>query len=350
MLSNKKITGLFIVITALGGLLFVSFREEKRFISQSNKNIEIITVGVPRPMAETRDYDTIFKELKSAGINGFLGYFLYEEAPEPKSLGYEADFLPPCTADMPSLKTLRENHMQLLIPGEILYPSGNIPPLDQDPLKQLLACVGLDSVLGVLSYDEPAWRNENLFEASRLLYQRVKEVDSSLLVFMVQSALPAIVIENGVSRPITEAESDLYFDEVKKYNHYADIIGFDVYPIPTDIASLSTPYTRGRLMTDYKTLLSDYLKWLKENSAGKPFFMALQAFSYDNLDKRWSASESKKKPTPAELADMIAITKDNGASYIVWFGPSYLTKDDLPFWQDVLMSSKALSASEQNAN
>lgn len=342
----QKIASLMAVLGILGGLYFVSFREEEQLLFPTNKNIEFITAGVPRPMAEARDYGVIFKELKNAGIDGFFGVFLYQEVPEPKSLGYEGDFLPPCTEDMPSLVALREHRMKLLIPGEILYPSGNIPPINQDPLRELLACVGRDSVIGVMNYDEPAW-NGNLLEASRLLYQRVKEVDTSLPVFMVQAPLPAIATENGVTRNVTEFESRYYFNEIKKYNRYADIIGFDVYPIPTDIALLSSPYTQGRIVTDYKILISDYLKWLKENSNGKPIFIALQAFAYSNLGEK---SKHSNRPTNAELTDMVALAHDYGVSYIAWFGPSYLTKNDLSFWQDVLTVSRILSASWQNKN
>ena len=329
------------IIVILGGFFLLSFREEKKSKLRQNKNIEFVTVGIPRPLAETRDYNVIFKELKEAGINGFLGSFLYQEVPEPKSLGYEADFLPPCTADMPSLKALRENQIQLLIPADVLYTPGNMPPIDQDPLKQLLACVGRNSVMGVLSYDEPVW-NRIPLEAPRLLYKRVKEVDPSLPVFMVQAPLPA-------AADITEA--NYYFSEIKKYNLYADVIGFDVYPIPTNVALLSTPYTKGKLATDYKALLSDYLKWLKENAAGKPFFIALQAFSYDDLGTKGMgvSTVQSKKPTAVELADMIEIAKNNGVSYIAWFGPSYLTKEDMLFWQEVLASTKAFFAREQGA-
>ena len=297
----------------------------------------MIVAGVPKEFAETKDYDAIFRELKGAGVDGFFPLFLYEEVPVPKTTGNELDFLLPCNSDTPAFIATRAHNVKYLVPGEILYRPNEFPSLSKDPLKRLIDCAGRDTILGVTSYDEP-FLNGITPEQAEKLYRRVKEVDSTIPVFLVHAPLPAVIIEGNTSRPTTAEEVSFYLSEIRRYTKYADILGFDVYPIPQRIAQTLTPY-RQKEMPDYRIAIADYIRWLRENSDGKPYFIALQAFSYKNLGPLWLniSTDGAPWPTKEELQEMIQVATTEQASYIIWFGPSYLkTAQDKLFWQQFL--------------
>lgn len=306
-------------------------------------NPVFIAAGVPKPLGETRNYEVMLSELKSNGIEGFFPTSQYQETPEFKALGSEEDFLPPCTAEDIPYKAIRARGVKLLIWGEVLYPADRpFPSVEKDSLRMILECAGREHVLGVMSYDEPWWRN--LFEPSRKLYQRVKETDPSLPVFMVHGPLPAVSSETGTERPVTPEEVQYYFNEVKKYEPYADIHGFDIYPIPAEIAKMTTPYRKGVAVLDHRDAVADYLKWLRANMGGKPYFIVLQAFGWDDVHGKWLGQSTKgvRKPTMTKLKEMVETAKSEGSSYIMWWGQSFLVEDDLWFWKEILEVSKAL--------
>lgn len=300
-------------------------------------DFEIVAAGVPKVIGETKDYERIFKDLKVAGISAFLATFQFQEVPEPKSLGFEADFIPPCNPDDPGYRALRTSGMKLLVPGELLYRPDVEIPLAEDPLKKLIDCAGKEAIFGILSYDEPFFRD--LFEPSKKLYKRVKEIDPTLPVFLVHGPVLAELGENGTYRPITQDEVEFYLQEIKKYNSYADFIGFDVYPIPPDLARNATPYSL--LPADHRKAIADHVRWLKENTGGKPYFIALQAFAYKDLGDEWLGKKTiDVYPTREELNDMVRIAKEGGVSKVIWWGQSLIKKSNLSFWNDVLEAGK----------
>ena len=324
-----------IVAVIVAGISLFS-NKEMEFVEPKVVLDNFMAAGVPKYIGESHDYDKIFTELNNSGMKIFFPTFQYQEVPEAKSLNYEADFLVPCTSDSPAFKGLRQYGIKLLVPGELIYnPISDLPPLSDDPLKEIINCAGREAIAGVMSYDEPFWRD--YLKASENLYRRVKEVDPTIPVYMVQGPLPSVVIDGSTKRPITESEVQYYFQIIKKYNRYADIIGFDVYPIPMKIAQVTTPYAGGATL-DHKKTVYDYAKWLKENSGGKPYFMALQAFSYEKLGQDWmlEPTAGSKFPTKTELIDMVSAAKENGAS-IFWWGQSFLsaTSTDINFWNTI---------------
>lgn len=298
----------------------------------------MIVAGVPKELAETKDYDAIFRELKGAGVEAFFPLFLYEEVPVPKTTGNELDFFLPCRSDTPAFIAMRAHNVKYLVPGEILYIPNEFPPRSEDPLKRLIDCAGRDMILGVSSYDEPFFNGITPEQAEKL-YRRVKEVDPTIPVFLVHASVPAVIIEGNTSRPTTAEEVSFYFSEIRRYTKYADILGFDVYPIPQRIAQTVTPYRPAGEMPDYRIVIADYLRWLRENNDGKPYFIALQAFSYKNLGPSWltNSTDGAPWPTKEELEEMIHVAATEQASSIIWFGPSYLkTAQDKLFWRKFL--------------
>lgn len=296
--------------------------------------VKVVFAGVPKPLGEEKNYDKIFTTLSSHGADGFFPTSQYQESPI-KAVGYELDFFPPCTADSPAYAALRKSSVSFLVWGEMLYPEGNLPPLSVDPLKQIVECAGRDKIMGVVSYDEPWWRG--LLEPSKKLYARVKEIDPTLPVIMVHGAMPAFTEENGVRRSTSEAEVDYYMSEVAKYKDSADVHGFDLYPIPRELGGYTSPSARGAVV-GYEGI-ADYLNWLKENMRGKRYSFALQGASFGDGIVGWGdpASVAPRKPTDEELRGMLKTAVDNGATYIIWWGQSFLTDAaDLAFWDRLL--------------
>ncbi|MFV1949864.1 MAG: putative glycoside hydrolase [Anaerolineales bacterium] len=309
-----------------------------------NTTLTITTAGVPKYLSETRDYDVIFSELSKAGVTSFFPTFQYQEIPQALSLGYETDFFPPCSSQDPAFQSLREHNIKLVVPGEMLYPRDNFPPLEDDPLLALLDCTGPGGIAAVLSIDEPfgAIRNpENPYQDVAALYERVKQVMPEIPVMMVHAPIPAYIEENnGSFRPVTQEEIDYYLGEVLNFSIFSDSFGFDVYPIPTDVAGLATPYQTGEV-TDYGAAIADYTRWLRENAGDKPYFMVLQGFPYSRL---FDASKVLPAPTGAELQEMACLTWQGGVSDIIWWGQGFLLEEDEPLWQNILEVSTGIEA------
>lgn len=113
----------------------------------------VFMAGVPKFLGESRDYDRIFQALADAGVTAFFPTFQYQELPDARSLGYEADFLPPCEADDPAFAAMREHGVKLIVPGQGLYPLDAFPGPDDDPLRALMHCAGEEMIQAVLSID-----------------------------------------------------------------------------------------------------------------------------------------------------------------------------------------------------
>ncbi len=303
--------------------------------------------GVPKYWGENKDYDAWFEELAAVGTTAFLPYSAYQELPESLSLGYEVDFFPPCSYDAPAFKALRDHNIKLVAAASLLYPDGDFPPIDQDPLRALLVCTGADMISAVYSMDEPAYQalvdpEASIQQQVEALYQRVKAINPSLPVLMVHGPIPSEIQEvDGTFRPITQPEIDQYLDSVKILSDYADIIAFDLYPIPPEIGRFPVP-GQGIEGVDYTIAFPSYLEWLHKVAGDKPYFIVLQAFSFERQLSAEIAQEAidagfaVRPPTLAELQEMACLAFEGGASEIGWWGQSFLIEADHLLWENVL--------------
>lgn len=327
-------------------------RNQPSVAAAEQRPVIVIAAGVPKYLGETRDYDRIFAELASAGVTAFLATSQYQEIPAALALDYEVDFLPPCKADSPAFTAMRKHKIQLIVPGALLYPPGAFPPLAEDPLRSLLDCLGKDLIFAVFSVDEPV---NALTDATdpvknvRELYERVKQVAPQIPVMMVHAPLPSETVDTtGTTRPTTQAELDAYLRQVEQFSVYADIIGFDVYPIPPEIAAVPAPGL-GTRRVNYPEAFPAYLDWLKEVAAGRPVFMVLQGFSYARLLDAATAQEAVdagfdlRFPTQAELREMACLTAASDGM-IAWWGQSHLVEEDAAFWGDLLAVTEGVTA------
>jgi len=294
--------------------------------------------GVPRDLASQRDYETLFQTLEAQGVNLFIPTFQYQEVPEALSYGYEVDFMPPCTAEDPAFSALRDSNIRLLMPAELLYPAG-VPVIDQagsDPLQQLLACAGRDAIAGVISYDEAILNRIPLFVV-RQLYQHVKRLFPDMPVVMVHAPLKDDLL--GFERFWWRSVYRLF---VKRYSQYADIIAFDVYPIPADVAQLAS--ISGQSECTKTCLVADYAQWLQAQFPGQETWMVLQGFSYVNLydadflSELLPANEIGRilPPNRVELQNMLKAVEAADTETVIWWGQASLPMQSSQPWADIV--------------
>ncbi len=310
--------------------------------------IAVLAAGVPKPIAARRNYDEIFAELQAGGIKVFLPFTQYQEAPEPKSLGFESDFFPQYKKDDNAINAMKRHGIKLLVAAEILYPDGKLCALGDDPLRKLVDWAGRENIYAVYAYDEPAHRSLPVSQ-SQALYQRVKLIDSTLPVVMVHAPILA-----DTEKPLSESERTNYLNRVKQHSQWADTVVFDIYPIPKELAKLTGPYARG-LELGYSDLIPQYARWLKENLPTKKYGVVLQAFSmanhYDESTLKTiyralprEVTATIRTPSSRELENMVGLAKASGCSLVGWWGQSMLKTDaELKFWQELKRVSREIN-------
>ncbi|MCW6511345.1 hypothetical protein [Lichenifustis flavocetrariae] len=281
-----------------------------------------------------RDYPRMFGLLKSNRIEAFLPVFQYVEQPTSKTLGFESDFFPPCSPTSPGFAAVRQYGIKLVVAADVIYPRGQaMPPLDIDPLKTIIGCAGRENIYGVLSYDEPVHQGVSESDVQRV-YQRVKAVDGTVPVLMVQAPMIA-----DQPKFATAAGRNTYLQAVKIYSQYADIVGFDVYPVPREIAKVTSPDDKGAVV-DHPATIAGYMAWLKRTLPGKRLMIVLQGFSYADefdhgfLTRTFDAATIRAMagPTAAQMTDMTRIAITGGADTVFWWGPSFVGTVSDPSW------------------
>ena len=324
--------------------------------SNTGTKIEVIAAGVPKFLGETRNYDLIFTELREGGFTAYMPFSQYVELPEAKSLDSDIDFYLPCAPNAPQWEAMRKNNIKLLIPGYVIFDNYFESMNDNDPLAELIECVGREHVLGVLNYDEPAgpmWAGSLSKKDLLNIYQRTKNVDPSIPVLMVHGPFYASNIVEGYDEPYPrQKERDKFFDFVKEASTFADVVGFDIYPVPFGLGGgITSPSLNGEQITNIKDTYIDYLDWIKREVPGKNYFTAVQGFNFvkqfeegykpDNLSD--SDMLNLREPTQAELQDMVDGSLAGGASMIVWWGQTHITDKDSNLWKDIKTVNKTIS-------
>jgi len=297
--------------------------------------------GVPQTLGQTRDYDRIFEGLKSAGIDLFFPTFLTQEAPTVRTLGFETDFLLPCSPEGGGFKALRRHGIRLIIPGELLYPAdAELPAIEKDPLRELIVCAGREGIFGIMSYDEPAHKG-NHEGLSKRLFERVKQIDVSVPVLMVHA--PIILDQEKHKAP--QGRKD-YLDDALRQSAHADIVGFDIYPVPPPLAQIGTPFSDGNV-ADHATAVRDYMEWLRRNLPDKRHLVVLQGFSYrDQFHPLYFKMIGQhvmsivRSPTLAETREMVKLGIEGGASVVIWWGQSLLPTETAEPWPAILETAK----------
>jgi len=301
---------------------------------------KIIAAGVPRIPDMMSHAHAVFSQLAAHHILYFYPTFQYQEVPESLTLGYEFEFLSPC--DQPTLlhTTLRDAGVRLIIPAEILYPVGDLPTFAADPLRALIECIGRSQIEAIVTYDEPVHREISVHQV-RALYERIKQIDNTLPIIMIHA--PVLADSEGTQDERFRQE---YLAQVKTYSQYADVVGFDVYGVPTEIAQLSGPYAAGTLVS-YDQAIEEYLVWLHDQVPEKGYAMVYQAFAFaDQYDPELVQTlpaelvdRASVRPTITDVARMMELARMYGVSYVSWWGQSF-TSEPTETWEAILSESK----------
>ena len=266
--------------------------------------------GVPQDLALSRDYDAIFSALEAAGISTYFPNTQYQEIPVPLSLGLESDFLPPPfgTADPSVYEAMRAHGIQLVINAEQLYdPNEPMPSPENDPLQALINAAGRDLIYAVYGYDEPAARGISV-AASEALYEHVKAIDPTLQVLQIERNIDETdpLLQTAEGR-------EAYLNEVVAHAQWADIVGFDVYPIGLSRGAV-TPYSNGVLVPPAQAV-QDYMIWLQAQLPEKQHAIVLQAFNVLDLysEEMRAAFDPEvlaalTPPTAQEMSDILSAT------------------------------------------
>lgn len=301
---------------------------------------QLAVAGSPVGTIQDRNFERLFTTLRQNGIHTYFPTFQYEEVPAPRSLGFEKDFAPPCSPNDPSFAALRRTGMKLIIPGEFVYPDPRRlgrSKLSADPLSQIIACAGRERIAGITTYDEAAFHGIPL-DAVASFYARVKQIDPTLPVLMVHG--PIITDKREFS---STSKIGGYLQKVTAYSEYADIVGFDVYPVPAFLAKVATPLSGGAEV-DVDRAIPEYLSWLNRAVPNKPKLIVLQGFAYTNLyaqsflDANVPATlrAAIQAPSMAQMTLMLQQARSAGVDLVIWWGPSALpTAQDAP-WPTIL--------------
>lgn len=332
--SRVSLVGLFALV--LGALLATT--------TMPVRAADFVAAGVPREIASARDYGMLFRHLRENGIDMFFPTFQYQEIPSPRSYGFEEDFMPPCASDQPAFAALRASGVKLVVPGELIYPDpGRIGRGDiaADPLSRLIACAGRANIAAITNYDEAVLHGIPE-TATQALYARVKQIDPGLPVLMVHA--PIVIDKPEFS---SDAKVQTYLQTVMRYSRHADVVGFDVYPVPSVIAKIASPGSQ-RAVVSPAQAIAGYIGFMKANFSQKDTLMVLQGFAYTDLYE----SEFLEANVPAPLRAMIPAPSRSeidmmvdqsvagGVDYVIWWGQAALPSTDAAPWPEILRAAR----------
>ena len=303
--------------------------------------------GVPRDLAAPRDYAVLFQTLQDQGVDWFIPTFQYQEIPEAMSYGYELDFIPPCSAQDAAFTALMQSDVRLLIPAELIYPEGVSvveASSSKDPLLELIECTGEEKIAAVVSYDEAIFNRIPVSQVQQL-YTHVKSIRPEMPVMMVHAPIQDTL--TGFERLWWR---NMYRSLVRLYSNYADVIGFDVYPIPADIAQIAA--ISGRPECTGVCLVQDYALWLQQVFPDKERLMVLQGFSYPDLfDSDYLIEQlpadviaTIRPPNSTELQEMVDIIKMTETDNIIWWGQASLPLQTTQPWADIVEIMREMNA------
>jgi hypothetical protein len=301
---------------------------------------QVIAAGVPQTPDAKQEAASVMQSLFANKVSIFYPTFQYQEQPEILTLGYEADYLLPCEAPSPTQQAMIDAGVKLLIPGELFYNASALPTLDTDPIAQLIRCLGRENIAGVTNYDEAVHVGVDIVHV-RALYDRIKEIDPTLPVFMIHAFLLSDA-EPGMS----EKKRQHYLQSVIAYSEYADVVGFDVYATPPELAKVTSPYANGAIV-DTVPGVEDYLIWLLASIPNKQHLMVYQGFGFAD---QYRADVRETFPpeiqelgatrlTATEVSQLYDLSVKYNLAYVAWWGQA-MAKEAHLTWQAILQESK----------
>lgn len=300
--------------------------------------------GVPVSLAKQNNLKDAFDQLRRNNVALFFPTFLYQEVPEPKSLGLELAFTKHCRPGDPHIEALKNSGLRLILPGELLYPVPERIGQKPDPLAAVIECMGREHIFAITNYDEPLKNGRSLEDVMRF-YRHVKARVPDLPVLGVFAPVLTDTLEG--SSPERKAA---HFQNLRRYGAAADIVGFDVYPIPPQLAKIAGPL-RDPAPADPAGIVGDYTRWLAAALPEKRRLMVLQAFNLrdlfhpDTLAAHLSQSQIADIPSPTfdDQRAMLDAVREGGVALVIWWGASTIPPERLHIWHDLLAATRTAS-------
>ena len=128
--------------------------------------------------------------------------------------------------------------------------------------------------------------------------------------------------------------------QLAAFNEGADAVGCDIYPIPR-----SPRNGHSDLADRSMASVGAYTDRMQAAAPGKPVWMVLQGFGWDDLAKGEEIEEHLRKPRPTfdETRFMAYDAIVHGARAILYWGSAYIEKDS-QLWEDLLKIAAELDA------
>jgi hypothetical protein len=169
-----------------------------------------------------------------------------------------------------------------------------------------------------LNVSNAAERAATLAEGMLAGYKRLREIDPHHPVWMNHAPRNSIA-------------------QLAVFNEAADIVGCDIYPLP-----VSPRVGHSDLMDKTMTSVGAYTRRMQEAAPGKPVWMVLQGFGWDDIQENGEREGELGRPTREQTRFMAYDTIVNGARGILYWGTMAVEKDS-PFFADLLAVVKELS-------
>jgi hypothetical protein len=126
--------------------------------------------------------------------------------------------------------------------------------------------------------------------------------------------------------------------DLARYNSSVDILGCDIYPVPEFVSGHSD------LPDQTLASVGAYTDLMRQAGAGRPVFMALQAFAWADLEDNPPPVSYARRPRPTfEQSRFMAYDAIvHGVRGLLWWGTQYLDRGSA-LWGDLLLLVRELS-------
>ncbi|MCC6145839.1 MAG: hypothetical protein IT368_18685 [Candidatus Hydrogenedentes bacterium] len=169
-----------------------------------------------------------------------------------------------------------------------------------------------------LNFSNAAERAAKMAKGMVAGYERLREIDPHHPVWMNHAPRNSIA-------------------QLAVFNAGADIVGCDIYPLP-----VGPSVGHSDLMDKTMTSVGAYTRRMQEAAPGKPVWMVLQGFGWDDIQENGEKEGELGRPTREQTRFMAYDTIVNGARGILYWGTMAVEKDS-PFFADLLSVVKERS-------
>ncbi|MBN2325581.1 MAG: hypothetical protein JXR73_00405 [Candidatus Omnitrophica bacterium] len=128
-------------------------------------------------------------------------------------------------------------------------------------------------------------------------------------------------------------------NDLTLFGRLADIVGCDIYPVPFGPQVGHSDLTERNLAS-----VGRYTERMAQSAPGKPVWMVLQGFGWDDLSES-PPTEERPRPTLAQTRFMAYDAIVNGARGILYWG-TYRVNKDSQLWADLKQTASELHSIE----